>query len=68
MIYCYIIDRNCEPIKFKLVIDNDKLIITNAFEQIIMLYLSNEKYFESNKHIELIQTWNNMYPELSVNF
>lgn len=35
----------------------------SAFEKVIMLYVSNDKCFESNKHTEIIQTWNSIYPE-----
>lgn len=66
-VYCYVIDKTSNPIKYKLATEHDRLVITAAFEEIMMLYLSNDKYFESNKHTEIIQTWNAIYPELSIN-
>ena len=66
-IYCYVIDKTKQPIKFKLATEHDKLIITNAFEEIMMIYLSNDKYFELNNHTEIISTWNTEYPELLIN-
>lgn len=67
VIYCYVIDENINPPLYKLLENNDKMIISNAFEEVMMLYLSNDKYFESNKHIDIIQTWNILYPELTIN-
>ena len=59
-IFCYVIDKKSNPIKYKLAVEHDKLVIMSAFEEVMMLYLSNDKCFESNKHTEIIKTWNSI--------